>query len=189
MEPEQAAAKARFEQIFATYYGDMVRFATRRVGADAAGDVVSSTFLNAWRRLADVPVGNERPWLYATARNVIANEIRGRQRRMRLDEKARAHVVNTVDDHAGWVTDQVRVRAVLDALSAQDQEVLRLTEWEGLGIDDAAAALGCSRTALKVRLHRARRRFAVQLAKSDSGSTDASTAVAPAIICEGNVTS
>jgi len=68
MEPDQVA---RFEQLFAAHYGDLMRFATRRVGADAAGDVVSSTFLIAWRRLADVPAGQGRAWLYGTARRVI----------------------------------------------------------------------------------------------------------------------
>ena len=51
MEPDQVA---RFEQLFAAHYVDLMRFATRRVGADVAGDVVSSTFLIAWRRPADV---------------------------------------------------------------------------------------------------------------------------------------
>ena len=57
MEPDQVG---RFERLFAAHYGDLMRFATRRVGADAAGDVVSSTFLIAWRRFADVPAGQSR---------------------------------------------------------------------------------------------------------------------------------
>lgn len=194
MDHDQAAAKARFEQLFATYYGDLVRFASRRVGIDAASDVVSNAFLIAWRRLADVPVDHERAWLYATARHVIANELRGQHRRERLDERARASGVPVVDDHAGRVTEQLRVRAVLGALSPQDQEVLRLTEWDGLGVDEAARVLGCTRTALKVRLHRARRRFAARLATSEAAPVPTenggmSKAVTPAMIPEGNVAS
>jgi RNA polymerase sigma-70 factor, ECF subfamily len=90
-----------------------MRFATRRVGADAAGDVVSSTFLIAWRRLADVPAGQGRAWLYGTARRVIANELRGRERRERLGRRVAARVDVASDDHAGAVTEQLRVRAVL----------------------------------------------------------------------------
>jgi RNA polymerase sigma-70 factor (ECF subfamily) len=68
MEPDQVA---RFEQLFAAHYGDLMRFATRRVGADAAGDVVSSTFLIAWRRLADVPAGQGRAWLCQRRRGAL----------------------------------------------------------------------------------------------------------------------
>ena len=194
MDHDQAAIKARFEQLFASYYGDLVRFASRRVGIDAASDVVSNAFLIAWRRLADVPVDHERAWPYATARRVIANELRGQFRRTRLDEKARATGVPVVDDHAGRITEQLRVRAVLDALSPQDQEVLRLTEWDGLGVDEAARVLGCTRTAFKVRLHRARRRFAARLATSEAArvpteNAGVSDAVTPAMIPEGNVAS
>jgi len=71
-------------------------------------------------------------------------------------------------DHATLIAEQIRVRAVLESLSQMDQEVLRLTEWEQLDLTEAAAALGCSRTAAKVRLHRARRRFARRLAAADS---------------------
>ena len=194
MDHDQAATKARFEQLFAAYYGDLVRFASRRVGIDAASDVVSNAFLIAWRRLADVPVDHERAWLYATARRVIANELRGQHRRTRLDERARASGVPVVDDHAGRITEQLRVRAVLGALSPQDQEVLRLTEWDGLDIDEAARVLGCTRTALKVRLHRARRRFAAHLAASEAAPVPAQNAgvtepVTSAMIPEGNVAS
>jgi hypothetical protein len=49
---------------------------------------VAEVFLIAWRRLDDVPFGNEaRPWLFATARRVLANQGRANARRRRLSEK------------------------------------------------------------------------------------------------------
>jgi hypothetical protein len=54
------------------------------------------------------------------------------------------------------IAEQLRVRAVLESLSQMDQEVLRLTEWERLDLSEAAAVLGCSRTAalrLDMRKH------------------------------------
>lgn len=168
MEADQVAAQARFEELFAAHYGDLMRYATRRVGADEASDVVSSTFMIAWRRLADVPVDRSRAWLYGTARKVISNELRGRERRARLGRQTGAHAQMATGDHAGPVTEQLRIREVLGELAPRDQELLRLTEWEGLDIDEVAAALGCSRAAAKVRLHRARRRFADRLIAADS---------------------
>ena len=189
MEPDQVAAEARFEQLFAAHYGDLMRYATRRVGADAASDVVSSTFMIAWRRLADVPADQSRAWLYGAARKVIANELRGRERRERLGRRAGVHADMTAGDHAGPVTEQLRIRGVLDELAPRDQELLRLTEWDGLDIDEVAAVLGCSRAAVKVRLHRARRRFANRLTAADSADEigDAVERTAPpARLPEGN---
>ena len=50
--------------------------------------------------------------------------------------------------------------AAFRSLAEADREVLALVGWEGLDRGQAAAALGCSRNALRIRLHRARRRLA-----------------------------
>jgi DNA-directed RNA polymerase specialized sigma24 family protein len=44
-----------------------------------------------------------------------------------------------------------------------DRELLALAGWEGLDPGQIAAVLGCSRNAARIRLHRARRRFAAEL--------------------------
>jgi RNA polymerase sigma-70 factor (ECF subfamily) len=190
----EAEARARLERLFAGHYRELLRFAQRRVGVDAAGDVVAETFLIAWRRLPEVPAQHARAWLYATARHVIANELRARQRRDRLSEHARDGIATdrmVADDHAAVIAEQLHVRAVLESLSQMDQEVLRLTEWERLDVSEAAAVLGCSRTAAKVRLHRARRRFARRLAASDSSrdlGCDEGLPSLPPPLPEGQVT-
>lgn len=171
MEPDDAAARRRFEELFDAHYAELTRFATRRVGTDAAGDIVAGTFLIAWRRLSELPTSHARAWLYSTARQVIANELRGRTRRERLTAKAAAGGEARVEDHSGQVDEQLRVRAVLAELSPADQEVLRLVEWDGLDVAEAALVLRCTRTAFKVRLHRARRRFAQRLLATEE--TDA----------------
>ncbi|MEU7826316.1 sigma-70 family RNA polymerase sigma factor [Catellatospora sp. NPDC049133] len=190
MEPDNAAARGRFEELFDAHYAELTRFATRRVGPDAAGDVVSGTFLVAWRRFAEVPAEHPRAWLYATARHVIANELRARARRERLSAKAAVDADATVDDHAGQVGEHLRVRAVLAGLSEADQEVLRLTEWEGLEVAEVALVLGCSRTAVKVRLHRARKRFAARLLATEEPAAQAtSRPPMPSIVAEGSTSS
>jgi RNA polymerase sigma-70 factor (ECF subfamily) len=169
---EAAQARDRFERLFTRHYPELVRFVGRRLGVDVAGDVVAETFLVAWRRLPEIPAEHARAWLYSTARHLIAREVRTRQRRDRLDDRARDEVstaATATPDHAAVITEQLQVRAVLASLSPLDQEVLRLTEWERLGIAEVAAVLGCSHTAAKVRLHRARRRFARRLAAAEAG--------------------
>jgi len=160
------ADRARFEAIFREHYGAVVRYAVRRVGRDAADEVVSETFLVAWRRLRDVP-DNALPWLFGIARKVAANELRRRDRQLRLGERVSSHVATATGDHAELVSEALRVRAAMDALSDRDREVLSLSTWERLDSQDAARALGCSVAAYKVRLHRARRRLAALLLTSD----------------------
>jgi RNA polymerase sigma-70 factor (ECF subfamily) len=188
MEPDNAAARRRFEDLFDAHYAELTRFAARRVGTDAAGDIVAGTFLIAWRRLAELPADHARAWLYATARQVIANELRGRTRRERLTAKAATGSDPRVADHADPVTDQLRVREVLAQLSPADQEVLRLIEWDGLDVAQAALVLRCTRTALKVRLHRARRRFAQRLQATEEREPAAARR-SPSTIVPGGSTS
>lgn len=161
----------RLEAVFLRHAAELTRFARRRVGADAAADIVSSTFLVACRRLDDMPAGNARPWLYAIARLVIANELRGRRRREQLDERVARTSPESTPDEIDAITDRLRVHAALARLSELDQEALRLTEWEQLSAHEAAQVLGCTVIAFKARLHRARRRFTAALRAEDSGST------------------
>lgn len=168
---DAGADRQRFEAMFRAHYAALTRYAVRRVGPDAATDVVSETFLTAWRRLDTVP-DNALPWLYAAARRVVANEVRRRERHQRLGERVAAEREELVDDPADALSDRLRVRAALAALSERDREVVRLIEWERLDAATAACVLGCSASAVKVRLHRARRRLAAHLGGNDAGRAE-----------------
>lgn len=156
--------RARFEALFTQHYAAVVRYAVRRVGADAAQEIVADTFLTAWRRRAEVPEP-PLPWLYGTARRLVANERRRRARADRLGTRVQLNARAGAGDPADLVPEQLRVRAALETLAETDQEVLRLTEWEQLTPAEIGAVLGCSTGAAKVRLHRARRRFARAIAQ------------------------
>ena len=150
--------RARFEAIFTAHYAALMRYAIRRLGREAADEVVAETFLVAWRRLDQVP-DNALPWLYATARKTIGNELRRQRRSRRLGDRVDAHPPPGPDDPADVVSERLQLRAAFGQLSERDREVLRLAEWEQLAPADAARVLGCTTAAYTVRLHRARRRF------------------------------
>lgn len=59
----------RFRVVYDDNYELILGYALRRTDtADDAADVVADTFLVAWRRLDDVPKGEQaRLWLYGTA--------------------------------------------------------------------------------------------------------------------------
>lgn len=120
-------------------------------------DAVAEVFLVVWRRLEDVPRGEAvRPWLYGTARRVLANQARSQARRSRLQD--RLHVQPSV---SGAEDDPMTglVRDALAALGPRDREVLLLAEWEGLAPAEIAKVMHCPAVTARGRLHRARRRF------------------------------
>lgn len=158
---------AAFEALFAANYDDLLRYAVRRVGPDAAADVVADVMLVAWRRRREYSSEDARLWLFGVAHHVVANERRSALRRERLAERARQEAVTRPATADPAETDGEQVRALLATLPPAEQEALRLIEWDQLNIDEAARVTGCSRATFRVRLHRARRRFARLLAGQD----------------------
>jgi RNA polymerase sigma-70 factor (ECF subfamily) len=57
------------------------------------------------------------------------------------------------------------IEAALACLPERDRELLMLVAWDGLDAEGVAAAMGCSRANVAVRLHRARKRFAKELSR------------------------
>jgi RNA polymerase sigma factor (sigma-70 family) len=137
-----------------------LRFAARRTDEQSARDVTAETFLAAWRRLDAVPRDNELAWLYATVRNMLRDELRGRARRYRLDARLQSQPRHADSNVADGVIDRLHAQRLLDALPPKDREALQLVEWEQLDIGMAAQVVGCQVATFRVRLHRARRRLA-----------------------------
>lgn len=154
---QSSARRARFERVFTTHYASVLAYGLRPCEPQVAQDV-AEVFLVAWRRLDEVPE-LELPWLYGVARRVLANELRSARRRRALADRSsialRAGLERSASDPD--------VIAALAQLRARDRELLLLTAWDGLSSAEAAAALGCSNAAARVRLHRARRRLADEL--------------------------
>jgi RNA polymerase sigma-70 factor, ECF subfamily len=145
----QQPAEERFQEIYARHRAAVVAYARRRVAADVVDDVVAETFLVCWRKLRSVPE-EPLPWLYSVARRTLANQRRAaaRQTPRALVELSEEPVLFEGDPALG---------AAFSRLSKRHQEVLRLVAWEGLSLREAAAVLGCSAVACRVRFHRAKR--------------------------------
>jgi RNA polymerase sigma-70 factor (ECF subfamily) len=150
----------RFTALYREHHALVHAFAARRAGPDLAQEIVAETFLVAWRRFDDIPTP-AAPWLYRVALYEIANLRRREAKSFRLHHTlAQNHVGGTEHepDGAGELA-----RAVADAfetLSPRDQEILRLAAWDHLSAAEGAAVLGCSVSAYRMRLHRARSRLA-----------------------------
>jgi RNA polymerase sigma-70 factor (ECF subfamily) len=164
--PDMAQAGARrdrFQAIYEANYHRVLGYALRRANRDDAADVVAETFLVAWRRFDQVPEGDAaRLWLYGTARCVLANQRRTRRRRERLAERVRSEVVHQAEMGPAD-TDLDTAAAAFARLRPDDRELLALVAWEGLDAGEIGQVVGCSRNAARIRIHRARRRFAREL--------------------------
>src|SRR6476660_1104458 len=124
-------ADARFSRLYRDHEREILRYALRRSGCpEDAADVVTETFLVAWRRLGDVPVGEEaRLWLYATARRVLANQRRGVVRRTRLAERLRDELRRQIP--VQLPTERGGVNEALAEMREGDRELLMLVGMEG----------------------------------------------------------
>jgi RNA polymerase sigma-70 factor (ECF subfamily) len=74
------------------------------------------------------------------------------------------------EERATLRTDLVRTLAALRRLSGRDREALLLVGAGDLGPTEGARVLGISVSALKMRVHRARKRL-LQLLEDDDGKT------------------
>ena len=165
----EAPRRERFRAVYEVSYPRILGYALRRTPApEDAADVVSETFLAAWRRFDDMPPGDESLlWLYGVAHRVLANQRRGQRRRSALSERLAGELGALVPAwHDPLPGDLAPLAEAWHRLRPEDRELLGFVAWEGLGNEQLAQVLGCSRTAVKLRLHRARRRFAAQLAEA-----------------------
>jgi RNA polymerase sigma factor (sigma-70 family) len=156
-----------FAAAYREHYWAVSRYVARRLDGRTGEveEVVAEVFTVAWRRRAELP-HTPLPWLDGVARNCLANAVRGQGRRRRLldrlgnDDTAHGRHLACgpeAEPPGGWVHE------ALARLSPRDQEVLRLTAWEELGVEELAVALGCGSRAASMRLHRARARLRTEI--------------------------
>ncbi len=146
-----------FEALFTRTYADVLRFVARRAHPSHAEDVAAEVYLVAWRRFDDVPVGEgARPWLFGVARNVLLTDHRSTSRRVALDVRLADAVPRLPGDDAEQVAARVDLSRAWHRLTTEQRECLGLTVLDGLTSAEAAAVLGTSAVAYRIRLSRAR---------------------------------
>lgn len=164
----------KFRLLWDLHHQSVARFAMRRLpGDDEVADVISDTFLTAWRRIDELEPTTARAWLLATARRQLANRLRGRRRRAALAERVRATATSSpalevVDADESRTT----LAAAFNALPARDREAIALVTWEELEPAEAAEVLEIPASRFRVRLSRAKERLRrnVEHAEQDESS-------------------
>jgi RNA polymerase sigma-70 factor (ECF subfamily) len=153
--------RERFEAAYRELYAPICGYTLRRVRRpEDAAEVIAETFATLWRRFDRCPQGEQlRPWLFGVARLVIANQRRGERRRSALGERLLANFDPAAFEATVAPEETSALARAFAALSDADRELLSLVAWEGLSREELATALGTTRSAIRLRLHRARRRL------------------------------
>jgi RNA polymerase sigma-70 factor (ECF subfamily) len=132
----------------------------------AAEEVVSLTFLEAWRLRDGIEpgVGPLRPWLLGIAVNVSRNLARASRRHQAALSRLQSPppVPDFADELAGRLDDIAQLRQVgkaLGVLRRGEREVIALCVWSELDYATAARALGVPVGTVRSRLSRARRKL------------------------------
>lgn len=174
-----------FEELVRAY-GSRMLAVTRRMlpTEEEARDAVQEAFLSAFRGL-DRFEGHSKlsTWLHRIVVNTALMRLRTRRRK---PEESLDTLLPTFRDDGHYLeglssweepVDQAMeraetrelVRRMIDELPESYRTVLLLRDIEGLDTEEAAAALGTTPTAVKVRLHRARQALRSRLAPHFEG--------------------
>ncbi len=163
----RAGDPAAFSELFDEHAQAIYRYAARTTGDwTAADDVVSLTFLEAWRLRGRLEREGDGvgPWLFGIATNVMRNRARAvRRHRAALSRvPARDTVPDFADELVGRFEDAEKLaaaRAALAKLNGTDREIITLCVWAGLDYAETAEALGIPVGTVRSRLSRARTRL------------------------------
>lgn len=154
-----------FSRRYAEFIVPINRFVARRVERNDVDDIVADVFSVAWGKHQSVNEGEELPWLYRIASNVIANHRRKSARNVRL--LAMLVVRDPAPSAESIAIADVSLAAAWALLSPRYREVLALTAIDGLSVSEAAIVLGVTPNAVSVRLSRARAQFSEELSKQN----------------------
>lgn len=155
-------AHDEFSAAYAQYLPAVSAYLARRVERRHVEDLAADVFAVAWQKRGAVTRGEELPWLYRVAANLLANH-----RRREATGVAIVKLLRNTDSAPSAedivIADQ-SLAAAWRQLKAKDREVLALATFEELAVGEIAAALGVSSNAVSIRLHRSRKQL-VELLK------------------------
>ncbi|MBB4777731.1 RNA polymerase sigma factor [Actinomadura livida] len=163
-----------FAALFDRYSAMLFRYVSRRLGPEAAEDIVGETFLAAFsrRHRYDAAQRDARPWLFGIATKLVARHHRTEAARYRALRRSPVDgpVEGPADRVAAGVTAAASRPMLAEALAGlprRDLDVLLLVAWGDLAYDEVARALGIPVGTVRSRLNRARRKVREALGGTD----------------------
>jgi RNA polymerase sigma-70 factor (ECF subfamily) len=134
---------------------ELYRYALARLSDDAsAQDVVQETIVRAWRAgdRYDPATASLRTWLFAIARNVVADHLSARRRAATLTAVADDLRKDHMSDHSAGVADVDLVTRALGLISDDHRTAIVETYLRDRSYADVADDLGVSVSTLRSRV-------------------------------------
>ncbi len=164
-----------FGTIFERHHATVHGYLRRRLGSEAADDLLGETFTQALRARGRYTPRHEtcRPWLLGIAAHLIANHRRGESRRLAALQREAGRLAfpagfdGLPSSVAGELVGELR------RLAPRDREVLLLHAWAELGYAEIAEALDIPVGTVRSRLHRAREQLRRRLEPAATGGCHA----------------
>lgn len=160
--------QAAFSLLYAGLEMKLRAFLTRLTGVPSvADDLLQETFMRIHRARGSFEQGAAVvPWAYAIARNAWLDHVRSAKVRGNAGRANSSHDdIAAADPPTGPDADSEQmaiaretaalVEAVLRKLAPAQREAFVLLRYEGMSVEDAAAVLGSTPTAVKLRAFRA----------------------------------
>lgn len=157
--------RSAFDALFVKYQDYVYNIVYGIVGrAEEARDITQEVFVQAFRSLHTFRGGARfATWIYRIAVNRAVDGARAAKGRRWLPFIETLKATPDPSDSPEQVLDRHSerdmVQAALNKVPLQHRDVLVLRYFQDLSVEEIAEVLGCSVTAAKVRLHRARNHF------------------------------
>lgn len=167
-----------FTELVEKYKQPVMNLAFRTLrDAGEAEDLAQNVFVQVWKAAPRYePAAKFSTWLFTIARNLCLNEIRRRTRHpaesldQTRDDADDQPLFQVEDKRVVPATDELlrselveKVDAALANLPEHQRTALLLCRQEELSYEEIAAVLGCSLSATKSLIHRARETLKLQL--------------------------
>lgn len=168
-----------FRDLYTSLRGPVFSFARRRVGADAAHDVLAETFEVAWRKRDEFPEDRAAwaAWVVGIAKNKVLQALQQRTRKHHdhrfVEDWVRPHGDPTSTDTGALVAETDAGIRVYHALTPAEKLLFDVAFFRELSAAHAAEVLGITESAFTTRVSRLRQRIRVLQQDESDGSSPA----------------
>ncbi|MFE3653206.1 sigma-70 family RNA polymerase sigma factor [Streptomyces sp. NPDC059122] len=157
-EPRSLQTECEVQEAYDRYGGELFGFAFKALGnRQLAEDVVQEVFVRAWRSSFDPSKASLRTWLFAIARNAVADALRKRLAQYTVDLDA-----GDWDAPAGGQTrldpmdqllERIQLEEALARLSPEHREAVVKVYFGGQTCAELGRELGVSASTMRSRLY------------------------------------
>ncbi len=167
-----AGDQQAFSQLYLRYQSKLVRYCARVLKDDVAqaADIVDEAMFDVWRSVGNF-AGRSKPstWIYSIARNKLISWLRKTSEVTLEDESILDALIDpaaTPAEELAMDDMQQQLLRLMDQLTDEHREVLKLTYFEDKSVKEVAELLGISENTVKTRMFYARKRLAQLLDKA-----------------------